>query len=483
MRLARKLTVVLLVGIVAVFAVDTFLIGRLYAQTLNADLRHDHRVLARALRLAASTTWLDRGEAEARKLVAEANEREGQVRIRWVRLDVPPGSSDAPDLDAARIVPLLARDEIVNFEGGTDGARSFYTYTTIPGDPPAALELFDNLADVRAFFDSRARLKLLSFAAILAVCGLLTWIAGLRLVGRPVQQLVEKARRIGAGNFGQPLLLRRRDELSELAGEMNAMAQSLDTAGQRLQQEAAARLEALQQLRHAERLATVGKLAAGIAHELGTPLNVVGGRAKMIARGELEAPGDVALAARIIGEQTARMAGIVRQLLDFARRRTPEKKPADLGALAQEAAALLRPLAARQNVGFELVDLSPCPADVDAAQIQQVLTNLLMNAIQASPRGARVRVEASTLRCRGPSGAEGDYACLAVRDEGPGIPPEDLPHLFDPFFTTKAVGEGTGLGLSVSYGIVEEHGGWIDVQSQTGAGSCFRVFLPRGSAA
>jgi signal transduction histidine kinase len=119
---------------------------------------------------------------------------------------------------------------------------------------------------------------------------------------------------------------------------------------------------------------------------------------------------------------------------------------------------------------------------VDPSQVQQALTNLVVNAIQATARGGHVwiRIDGQELP-GGPAAGQrsGAYAVLAVEDDGEGIPVDRLPAIFDPFFTTKAVGEGTGLGLAVAHGIVQEHGGWIDVRSEPGRGSCFRIWLPR----
>jgi signal transduction histidine kinase len=228
-------------------------------------------------------------------------------------------------------------------------------------------------------------------------------------------------------------------------------------------------------------------LASGLAHELGTPLNVVAGRAKMIATGEIESPEEGTESARIIVEQTERMTRIVRQLLDFARRRGSEKRNADLGALARQTAELLDPLAVKRGVSLRCEEPSGrVSAAVDASQIQQALTNLVVNAIQASDRGRGVSIAVS-LRDEAPEGPRGPrpggpWAVIEVRDQGSGIPREHLPEVFDPFFTTKAVGEGTGLGLSIAHGIAEEHGGWIDVESEPQRGSCFRIWLPRDSA-
>jgi signal transduction histidine kinase len=304
---------------------------------------------------------------------------------------------------------------------------------------------------------------------------------GVRVVGRPIQALVAKARRIARRDFGTPLRLHPESELAMLAREMNDMAASLDAASREIQEQTAARVAAQEQLRHADRLTTVGKLASGLAHELGTPLNVVSGRAKMIASGEAADADEVAECARVIAAQADRMAELVRGLLGFARRRSGAKRSIDLVALVRQTLALLVPLGAKRGVEVlgELPE-APMMVHADPPQLQQALMNLVMNALQASPSGKRVRVSVSTARDELPALARtaGPFALIAVEDEGEGIAPELIEQVFDPFFTTKPPGEGTGLGLAVAYGIAQDHAGWIDVESEPQRGSRFRIGLP-----
>jgi len=297
-------------------------------------------------------------------------------------------------------------------------------------------------------------------------------------VGKPVGKLITKARRVGAGDFSGRAALRRWDELAILASEMDAMSD-------RLEAEITARLAAMAQLRHADRLATVGKLSSGIAHELGTPLNVVSGRGKMLVRDELSRD-EVRENGRIIVEQSERITRIIRQLLDFARRRSLKRGPTDLQQLAQKTLDLLAPLAEKARVTMQLQGgPQPTVADVDGGLLQQALANMVMNAIQAMPQGGGLSVAVGRARARPPAdpgGPEGEFARLEVRDQGTGIPEGVLEHIFEPFFTTKEVGAGTGLGLSVAYGIVREHGGWIGVETAAGKGSSFSIFLPGGTS-
>lgn len=233
-------------------------------------------------------------------------------------------------------------------------------------------------------------------------------------------------------------------------------------------------------LRQADRLKTLGYLAAGIAHELGTPLNVIALRAALIAdngQGD-ETPVENAW---IIREQADRMAQIIRQLLNFARPNPPKKEQHDLRKIATHTCTLLQPIAEQARATFDVESGPPLPVDVDYGQLQQVVTNLVVNAIQAMPQGGRVDLAMGKKRVVPPGehgGEEGDYVFLEVRDQGSGIAENVRAHLFSPFVTTKEVGEGTGLGLAISYRLVREHGGWFEVQSQVGHGSRFTVYLP-----
>jgi two-component system, NtrC family, sensor kinase len=222
-------------------------------------------------------------------------------------------------------------------------------------------------------------------------------------------------------------------------------------------------------------------LASGIAHELGTPMNVVLARAELIG---LEATSETSVASvKVIKAQIQRMASMIRQLLDFGRRGRARKQPLDLVQLGARTRQLLEPLAKRQNVTLELHGRdAPVFVEVDGAQIQQVLTNVIENALHAMPEGGTVTIGVEP----GPfgldvakSGTGKPCARVAVEDQGIGIPPENLNHIFDPFFTTKEVGKGTGLGLSIAFGIVQDHGGWIEVSSSPGIGTRFTIYLPR----
>jgi len=487
MKLVRKLTLALFGGIAIIVAAETYLSVRLFVDFYDADVRRDLRVIGRLLSGEIESEWPQSGPNAAIRLVQRADANDPMLTLHWVTFDAGLPSDIPSDLAQHLLDRMRAGKDFVRSEDV--GAGIFHTYlpVRVEGHLVGAIQISESASAKHDFVRARILQRALTASAMLLVCGGLAWFAGSRFVGRPVGRLMEQARRIGAGDFSARLELRGADELSELARDMNAMAAKLADSRRALEVQNAARLEAIEQLRHADRLKTVGTLASGVAHELGTPLNVVAGRAQMIVARELEGPDEVIEAARIIHAQADRMTRIVRQLLDFARRRKPEKRPSDLVQMARDAITMLAPLARKRKVTLGLAPPAsePIVAVVDQAQLGQALTNLIINAVQATREGSNVELRVA-LGTAAPPGAPRTAvlpcACISVFDQGAGIPEEQLQQLFDPFFTTKGVGEGTGLGLSVAHGIVTEHDGWIEVRSEAGVGSSFRIWLPEEAA-
>ncbi len=295
-----------------------------------------------------------------------------------------------------------------------------------------------------------------------------------RLVYVPLRDLEAGAKRLASGNLDQPIPVRNGDEFGQLATSFNTMTAALREAARTLEQKVAERTRALHiaqaEAARGEKLASVGLLAAGIAHELNNPLTGVltfsSLLRKKMADGSEEAE-DLDLVIR----ETKRCAAIIRRLLDFAREKTPEKKFADLNALIEETARIIERPAHLADIQISM-DLDPKLPRVwvDADLVKQVVMNMLVNAQHAIEEKGSI-----TVRTRR---APGERVEISIIDTGCGIPEKDLQRIFDPFFTTKGVGKGTGLGLSVSHGIVQAHGGTIEVASKPGEGSTFRVFLP-----
>lgn len=304
-----------------------------------------------------------------------------------------------------------------------------------------------------------------------------------RSIARPILRLRSLSQAVAAGDLDQKTGLSRPDEIGDLADAFDVMTQHLrerTAEAARLYAETVqrnneladinARLQsAQQQLIQSEKLAAVGQLTAGIVHDVKNPLAVIKGLAESLQ----EEPGIEAGVHKdlsVIRESAAKANQIVSDLLKFSRQSTPEMQHQDLRATAEAALRITAYLARQAHVQV-IADLPGQSVLVtyDAQQIEQVLINMIQNAIQAMPHGGTLRMSLSQA---------GEAVALAVQDTGVGIPPENLRRVFDPFFTTKPEGEGTGLGLSVSYGIITHHRGRIDVKSTVGQGTTFTILLP-----
>jgi signal transduction histidine kinase len=256
------------------------------------------------------------------------------------------------------------------------------------------------------------------------------------------------------------------------------MAESLSEQRRAAERRAEEWLALERELRHSERLASVGRLAAGVAHEMGAPLNVIKGRVEML-RERPDAP--VENRARnldIIGAQADAIADIVRQLLTLARPFNLRREAIEPARLIASVVELIEADAVKSGVMIE-APLNRRHSDFvegDQSLLRQSLMNICINALHSMVQGGRLLIEVAPEERRRNGGT---FVGLRVSDTGSGIPPENLAHIFDPFFTTKEVGKGTGLGLSVARRIVEEHDGWIEADNLEEGGSAFTVWLPK----
>ncbi|MEI9938634.1 MAG: HAMP domain-containing sensor histidine kinase [Pseudomonadota bacterium] len=476
MKLAPRLSLWFMLCITVLLAARGALRVQHQSAAFDADMQRDHRFIGRALAADLSETWQHQGQAAAQHLLEVAGKTAGPgIALTWLS-GAGAGRNEIPKNDVAR---ALAGRELQDVIGGQ--LLSFFPLRS--GDRTASLLVSESLSERERYVEASILHATFSLAFVMSCCGVLAVVLGRWLVATPVRMLIDKARRTGNGDFSSPLVLERNDEFQSLAFEMNAMCDALARAKLELAAEAQARHAAIEQLRHADRLSTVGKLAAGVAHELGTPLSIVSGHAEMIANGEVRGP-QVIDSATIINGETKRMSRIVRSLLGFARRKGPEGEASDVSDTVMRCIALFEPMAESAQVRLSTELPNDCHATIDQDSLQQVMTNLLSNAIQAQGAGGVVEISAAVERvtpAKRPSDSPTEFVRLNVADRGPGIASEVLPHIFEPFFSTKEPGDGTGLGLSVVYGIVEDHGGWISVESSIGQGSTFSVFLPKAN--
>jgi signal transduction histidine kinase len=481
MKLALKVVFSTVLGTLLVLVAFGYFRARKELAVFDQDMRKDHSLIGATLGVCVASTWASAGTERALELIERADADRPGLRIGWI---------DAAGRHSARS-PVFAWQPSGTFrvidhavETDPDDLARNYLVTRVPvrdrgGMLLGAIEVAESLEIREGYLRSSAASTLIATLGMVLVSGIVALVLGVWLVGRPLRMLTNKAQRVGGGDLGGPLDLRQNDEIGLLATEVNAMCERLAEANARSEAEAQARYRALEQLRHADRLITIGRLAAGIAHELGTPLNVIAGRAKMLRRGDVDktVAQDYLVA---ISEQAERATSIIRQLLDFARRRGPRMTRADLRSVVQAIAKLVEPLARRKQIEVRATSEEAVTARGDATQLEQVVSNLVVNAIQACRERGTVELSGGVAERSLDGSRSHATRCAFVRvsDDGHGMSDDTLQHVFEPFFTTKDVGQGTGLGLSVAHGIAQDHGGEIGVESVPGTGSRFTVFLP-----
>jgi signal transduction histidine kinase len=467
MKLVAKYTLVLVSAIAIALSLLTVYRMNSDRSNFENDMGIDHRVVGHVLQSIAADQWRDQGALGSERgpdliqhLIDRANDAHGPTRFTWTP---GPGEGGAEAREEAR-------------DDGDEYVSRFPV--KVDGKVVGTISVSESLHDTERLVHHGLVISVISVGLVVGLSLAASLVLGRWLVGKPISQLVDKARRVGRREFGGAVELRRADELGELASAMNAMSSELAQALAQITIETDARVRAVEQMRHADRLSTVGKLAAGVAHELGTPLSIVAGYAQMIASHEVR--DEAALdSARAIDREATRMSRIVRQLLDFARRRGPEGTTSNVRSLAERCLHLLAPMAVKAGVETELLVPAGLHVLIDENNFQQVLTNLLVNALHAMPQGGALRVTAARDRSAPPDEPERAPApCVrvSVADTGTGIAPDVLKHIFEPFFTTKQPGDGTGLGLAVIYGIVVDHQGWITVDTSA-RGTTFAIFL------
>lgn len=287
-----------------------------------------------------------------------------------------------------------------------------------------------------------------------------------RGVTRPIQKLSDATKVVASGDFNIEVDIRSHDEIGRLAGSFNQMASELKRREEALKSAQAALVQS-------EKMSAFGQLSAGIAHEVKNPLAGILGYAQLALR-KVEKESPLAKQLEIIEKETKRCKAIIENLMKFARQEKAEYGPTDLNQVVGDAVAIVdhQLTINRVKIAKALTEGLPSVRG-NANQLQQVLMNLMINAQQAMAEGGTVTLTTQSV----PGGVE-----VRVSDTGPGIPKEIQQKIFEPFFTTKPVGKGTGLGLSVSYGIIKDHGGQVQLESGPGKGATFILSFPVAGA-
>lgn len=308
-----------------------------------------------------------------------------------------------------------------------------------------------------------------SGVAILLGSALICFLVG--KVTEPLRELRDSAEAVGRGDFSRRVEVRFEDECGELARVFNQMTENLKNSREQLEMTVETLKTTQAQLIQSEKLSGIGEFIAGVAHELNNPLTSVMGFSELLRQAKVDAKNKRYL--EMIHKSALRCLKIVQALLSFARHRAPERKPACVNGLIEASVEILQYQLRTSNIET-ITRLDPHLPMVmmDPHQVQQVFVNIINNARQAieahQPRG-QITITTET---------HGDSVRVTIQDNGPGIPEENLAKIFDPFFTTKEVGQGTGLGLSLCYGIIKDHRGTITPRSKPGEGAAFIIELP-----
>jgi two-component system NtrC family sensor kinase len=500
-RVRHKLVLLVLVLMAVVSFGFTLLNVRLSRALIEEDLKDRAIAFAREV----AVTIGDRREFEDRDLLQRQIQQILTIRGNVTQIDVlsfgTGGSAVVASSHPPRRVPFTHQDaeqaqrgQVVSRLVGAEGDRYWEVLAPIAlsGTISGAVAAKFSLGRAEAMADRAQSWALGLTAASVLVTGFLMSLAVRHVVDRPIRRFLEAISLIREHGGTAPVRVGTADEFGILAQHFNEMMARISRFSDELQsrvteatgelderyrelQRLNSRLFELQRsLSRAERLAVSGQVMAEVAHEVGTPLHSVAGHIELL-RQELPAgllDGDVARRLGIVEVQLARVTEIIAKLLAVTRGSPTPLRTVDLNRLVEATAELVRPGMAAAGLEFSTIT-EPQPPRVqgDPSQLQQVILNLLTNAIDATPRGGRVEIVTRTVAAHG-------LVTVEVRDTGPGVPAALEKQIFEPFFSTKAPGQGSGLGLFISAQIVRDHRGTIEVAGREGSGGIFRILLP-----
>jgi len=477
-KIGSRLALVLLMALTPVLAIYTYFNFELSSHVYIDNLKRETRATTRGLRAALFNDVQANEWEQVRSVLGQIRDQGTEAAIFkpdhhiWFALpDFP--KRLFPDQEAFRTV-----DQTSRWETDRETQTRFWFCRLVPLRPTQGpmigyLLVAVDLSEVRESNRRRLASSIAGALLVLMMAAAFITLATRRYVTRPLAELSLRVSSFSSDDEETERTVGR-NELEFLTEEFRRLDAQLTASRERLLREHRRQLELERNLRHSDKLATIGTLASGLAHEIGSPMAVIRGRAEYLLN-HLE-PERLRDGLGIIIAQIDRISGIVQRLLDYARRREPQRVRCDLRPIVMRALSLLETEAARHNVRMQ-PDLGPTPLvlDCDADQLQQVFVNLGMNALDAmAEQGAGVlRVRTEVRR----NGAR-HWLSVILEDDGTGIAEEHRSQIFDPFFTTKPPGRGTGMGLAVSQSIVQDHEGEITMEPRGDRGARFFVTLP-----
>jgi len=474
-KVGTRLTLVLLLALTPVVAVYTYWSVARSIRSYNEDLKRETRASTRALQPAVEND-LRVNEWDQIHDVLRHMSRDGMLGTLFDGQGKPwhdesafpqelaPGSAEFAQLEARGFA---------EFERSAGVRRWFCRLVpvSLDGRRIGYLQVAQDLTDVSADLRARTVGSVVAAILVMVLIAAIIPLAVRRYVSNPLSELSRRVTRLS--DQGDTERERAGDEVELLTEEFRRLDQQLTQAGADLLERHRHELELERRLQHSDRLATIGTLASGLAHEIGTPMGVIRARAEYLLHSRPASP-KLGEGLEIIIKQIDRISGIVRMLLNYAREREPIRTACDLRGIVEHAMSLVETEAARRQVHLsaELGDRA-LTARCDAAQVQQVFVNLAVNALDAmEPGGGTLRVVAEV------SGIDRERrARITFADTGPGVPAQVRSRVFDPFFTTKEPGKGSGMGLAVSQSIMRDHGGELSFESSP-EGARFFVTIP-----
>ena len=525
--LSAKVISLLLVVMLLIFALLGFLTIRLNRQHLEAVILASAERMSDVIRRSTSYSMM-RNDRET--LYHTMNTMAAQPGIVRVRIIDPEGritySSTPAEINHvvdkyaeacygchAQSQPLtrLNRPDRFRIFRDANGQRILGIITPIENQPscsnadchahPASQQILGVLDTNLSLAGADAQLaqsswRMAAFTALaLITVACLSWLFILYLVDEPIKRLQAGTHELASGNLGFQIKVKSRDEVGELAESFNRMSLQLHDANQeitswahsledRVAEKSKELRKAHEHVLQVEKMATIGKMAAVMAHEINNPLAGILTYSKLLRRwldrGDLGSPArkeEAGQSLDLIASESKRCGELVKNLLTFSRTAPLNIQTADPRQVIERAVRLIQHQLELNSIQLQLdmasdLPLIPC----DPAQVEQVLLALIMNAIDAMPRGGNLWIRARLTE-------DGSQYLISVRDDGTGIPPEILAQIFEPFLTTKETGKGVGLGLAVSKTIIDRHGGEITVQSEVGKGTTFTITLPVDASA
>lgn len=495
-----SIKLIVAVGSVAAIIIGFFAYVILSAQQqqLNNELRRSAHQLSETVKDSTHYDMLKNQQEAVRHIITTIGKQPGIQKVRIFNRDgaviISTDAADAgqmvdkkaeacyachaadrplerlPISDTTRIFPVAGRGRTLGIINPIYNEPSCWQSDCHAHEPTqkvlGVLDISMSLDEVdRDMQASKNRLLLLGIVAIAAVSLMIYFLVS-RIVLKPVHEIVAATRKVAAGDLNYKIAVTKRDEIGILANSFNEMTQKLS--------------EAQRQVYQSQKLAAVGQLAAGVAHEINNPLTGVLSFSSFLLKRAQDYP-EFKQDLEVIVRETQRCRGIVKGLLDFSRQSPPEKHESDINEIVERAIRIVQIQLDAHRVELKRNLCAGLPkVHADANQIQQVLVNLLLNANDAIGEGGGTIGLATNIKMNGDTiQAQAKEIEIRVSDTGCGISAANLQKIFDPFFSTKGP-KGTGLGLAVAWGIVEKHNGSIEVESEVGKGTTFRIRLPIG---